>query len=94
MTPISIGIGLVLFGLKMLTNKDVIRIAKQLVVNVDKRQIAGKEKKSIVMDELQSFFRQFVPIVLGVVIEMVVLDMQNKNGTLANKIKELENEKA
>jgi len=94
MTPISIGIGLVLFGLKMLTNKDVIRIAKQLVVNVDKRQIAGKEKKSIVMDELQNFFRQFVPIVLGVVIEMVVLDMQNKNGTLANKIKELENEKA
>ena len=90
MTPISLGIAAAIFGLKLLTSKDVITAAKQLTFNINNKPISGVEKKAYVLSELEKFFGNIVPIILGAVIEMVVLDMQNKDGTLQTKIKEME----
>ena len=42
------------------------------------------------MKELKMFFRGVLPILLEAVIKVVVLDMQNKNGTLQTKIEEMQ----
>ncbi len=87
---IGMGIAAALFGLQMLTNQDVIRNAKQLVLNIDSSDLTGQEKTDYVMKELKMFFRGVLPILLEAVIKVVVLDMQNKNGTLQTKIKEMQ----
>ena len=87
---IGIAISMALFGLQMLTNKDVIRNAKQLVLNIDSSDLTGQEKTDYVMKELKMFFRGVLPILLEAVIKVVVLDMQNKNGTLQTKIEEMQ----
>ncbi len=86
---IGVGIAAALFGLQMLTNKDVIKIAKQLVKNIDRKDITGQEKTDFVMAELQKFFRNILPIFLEAVIKIAVLDMQNRDGVLQNKMKEI-----
>jgi|LGOV01.1.fsa_nt_gb hypothetical protein len=87
---IGMGIAAALFGLQMLTNQDVIRNAKQLVLNIDSSDLTGQEKTDYVMKELKMFFRGVLPILLEAVIKVVVLDMQNKNGTLQTKIEEMQ----
>ena len=90
MTPMGIAITSILFILQLRTNKDVIRIAKQLVKNVDNKDIKGEEKTKLVLAELEQFFRGIVPIILEAIIKMAVLDMQNKNGVLQTKIEEMQ----
>ncbi len=90
MTPIGIGIALALFALKMMSNKDVIARTKMLVENIDSRtDLTGSEKTNDVLTEISKFFGDILPIILEVVIKIVVLDMQNKNGTLQTKLKTL-----
>ncbi len=86
---IGIAISMALFGLQMLTNKDVIKIAKQLVKNIDNHnELTGQEKTEAVLAELKIFFGDLLPIILEAVIKIAVLDMQNKSGVLATKLKE------
>ncbi len=87
---IGIGIAAALFGLQMLTNADVVRNAKQLVLNIDSSNKTGQEKTDYVMAELKLFFRDILPILLEAVIKVAVLDMQNKSGVLQTKINEME----
>ncbi len=87
---IGIGIAAALFGLQMLTNADVVRNAKQLVLNIDSSNTTGQEKTDYVMAELKLFFRDILPILLEAVIKVAVLDMQNKSGVLQTKINEME----
>ena len=91
MTVLTVGISAALFGLKLLTSPDVIKITKQLVENIDNKNIPGDEKFDWVMQELQKFFNNLVPILLKAVIEITVIQLQNDNGTLEKKIKELNN---
>jgi len=74
----------------MLTNADVVRNAKQLVLNIDSSNKTGQEKTDYVMAELKLFFRDILPILLEAVIKVAVLDMQNKSGVLQTKINEME----
>ena len=89
MTPISIGIALAMLGVKMLTNADVVKLTKQLVKDIDSSDLTGQEKTEYVMKQLKQFFNDVLPIFIEVVIKIVVLDMQNSNGTLKKKLKEV-----
>ena len=88
---IGVGIAAALFGLQLMTNKEVVRMAKQLVKNIDESNLTGQEKTDWVMGELEKFFRNIVPILLEAVIKFAVLDMQNKNGVLQTKMEEMKN---
>lgn len=88
MTPISIGIGLALLGLKLLTNADVIALTKELVRDIDNSPLTGQEKTDFVLEQLKKYFTAIAPILLEAVIKMAVLDMQNQNGTLKKKLEE------
>ena len=91
MTPLGIGIGLALLGLKLLTNADVIKMTIQLVYDIDNSELTGQEKTDYVMKRLKKYFNNILPIILEAVIKIVVLDMQNKNGTLKKKLEEQKN---
>ena len=88
---IGVAITMALFALQLMTSEDVIRIAKQLVKNIDDSDLTGTAKKDYVMKELQKFFRNIVPIILSSIIEIAVLDLQNENGVLQNKMKDMKN---
>ena len=91
MSPIGIGIGLALLGLKLLTNADVIKMTKQLVYDIDNSELTGQEKTDYVMKRLKKYFNNILPIILEAVIKIVVLDMQNKSGVLKKKLEEQKN---
>ena len=81
-----------LLGLRLLTSADVIKMAKKLVLNIEKSDLSGGEKTAFVLQELQRFFRGFLTAFLVAVIQFAVLDMQNKDGTLQSKLREAKNE--
>ncbi len=87
---IGIAISMALFALQMMTNKDVVRVAKQLVLNIDSSDLTGQEKTDWVIAELKKFFRDIIPILLEAIIKIAVLDMQNKSGVLQTKMKEMQ----
>ena len=89
MNPLSIGIGIALFGLKMMTNQKVVARTKELVRRIDKEDMSGTAKTDHVMKELGNFFSDIVPIILEMVIKIAVLDMQNENGVLQTKLNDM-----
>jgi len=69
----------------MLTSGDLVRVAKQLVENIDKENIAGKEKRAWVESELKKFFREFSNFAIDLVVMIAVAAVKSKLGELEIK---------
>ena len=86
---INIGIAMALVGMQMLTNKKLIAATKKLVEDIDKRDdLENIQKHNYVVKQVSNYIvNDFLAATIDVVIKLLVMQMQAKDGRLQQKMK-------
>jgi len=71
--------------LKKLTNGDLVKVTKQLVSNINDKNMTGAEKRAWVEKELKALFGEFSTFILNLAIEISVAVVKAQIGKLEIK---------